>query len=68
MTDAEKKTMYEASQSDLTQVAVRLKQFSEDETLFVDGQHSPEQESARRYYQQLIDMIGNFAVNSQLSE
>lgn len=68
MTDAEKKTMYETSQADLTTVALRLKQFSEDKDLFQKGQATPEQEVARRYYQQLTDMIGNFAVNAKLAE
>lgn len=63
-TDAEKKTMYETLQADLTSVAIRLKTFSEDADLFEDGVRSAEQESAWMYYQQLTEMIGNFAVNA----
>lgn len=68
MTGAEKSAMYAELQSDLTKAALRLKKFAEDESLFVENQLTSEQESARRSYQQLTEMIGRFAIESAENE
>ena len=67
-TTEDKKAMYESAVSDLAMAAVRLKQFSEDEDLFVDGEPSPEQASAKRSCQQLSEMIGRFSVEAKVNE
>ena len=67
-TNAQKAKMYGDGQADLTQTALNLKKFFEDETSFVDGEPTPEQQEARRSYQQLVDMIGRFTVEAKANE
>ena len=67
-TTEDKKTMYESAVSGLVTAAVQLKQFSEDEDLFIDGEPSPEQASAKRSCQELTQMIGRFSVEAKVNE
>ena len=67
-TQAQKAKMYGDAQADLTKTALSLKKFFEDETLFTDGEPAPEQQEARQSYQQLVEMIGRFAVEAKANE
>ena len=67
-TQAQKAKLYGDAQANLTETALSLKKFSEDETLFADGEPTPEQSEARRSYQQLTEMIGRFAIEAKANE
>ena len=64
-TKAQKAKLYGDAQAGLMPTALSLKNFSEDTGSFVDNQPTPEQQEARRSYQQLVEMIGRFAVEAQ---
>ena len=67
-TQAQKAKMYGDGQADLTKTALSLKKFFEDETSFADGEPTAEQQEARQSYQQLVEMIGRFAIESKANE
>ena len=67
-TDAKKSSMYANAQADLTKTALALKEFIEDKDLYVDGEPSEEQRSVRRNYEQIVDMVGRFAIEAKSNE
>ena len=67
-TKPQKAKLYSDAQAALMDTALNLKTFAEDTNSFVDDQPTDEQQEARRSYQQLVEMIGRFAVEAKANE
>ena len=63
-TTEEKQAMYTTVQTNLTNSALALKTFAEDEDLFVNGEPTQEQLNAGRDYRELSSLVGKYAIEA----
>lgn len=68
MTAKQKADMYKSVHDALVDSVVKLQDFAEDSSEFVDGNPSPEQEQANYSALSLTEQVGKFAVKAKRLE